>query len=175
MNPIWKEDSGATIFVGNDTAARGPSSKLSEAGITHIVNCTDDLPNYCSGSGAISYLKFNVASWRAAGAKDYLREAPHDDVIAHIDRMLAWVDKALEGGGNVLIHCLAGAHRAGTTGILCLMHKSKGSLGAVEATAIAQRARPIIEPIYDFAECLQVYEAASKAKRPGQGARADQG
>lgn len=188
MNAVWKEPSGATIFVGNDTAARGPASKLTEAGITHVVNCTgacillltmcarsgtrltspslavhaDDLKNYCSGAGAQKYLRFNVASWKAAGAVDYLRERPEAEVIAHIEKMLSWVDDALASGGNVLVHCLAGAHRAGTTGILCLMHKS--GLGAHEATVVAQHARPIIQPIFDFEECLQVFEAARNRK-----------
>jgi len=160
MNAVWKGDNGATIFVGNDTAARGPASAFKASGITHVVNCTDDLPNYCSaGAGAPSYLRFNIAAWKSAGHSDF-RTSPHADVIAHLERMLAWVDAALAGGGNVLVHCLAGAHRAGTTGIVCVMHKT--GMGAREATAIAQRARPIIEPIYDFAECLQVFEAAQR-------------
>ena len=33
-----------------------------------------------------------------------------------------FVDSKLGAGESVLIHCLAGAHRAGTAGTACLMH-----------------------------------------------------
>jgi protein-tyrosine phosphatase len=33
-----------------------------------------------------------------------------------------FVENELKSGRNVLIHCLAGAHRAGTAGVACLMH-----------------------------------------------------
>ena len=50
MDAIWKESStGGKIYVGNETAARGPASTLAEHGITHVVNCTDDMANFCEG------------------------------------------------------------------------------------------------------------------------------
>jgi len=45
----------------------------------------------------------------------------------------------------VIIHCLAGAHRAGTAGVACLMHLA--DLDRATATTIAQTARPAINPI----------------------------
>ena len=51
MDAIWKESStGGKIYVGNETAARGPASTLAEHGITHVVNCTDDMANFCEGA-----------------------------------------------------------------------------------------------------------------------------
>ena len=38
INAIWKGDNGGTIFVGNQSAARGPADVLSAKGITHVVN-----------------------------------------------------------------------------------------------------------------------------------------
>ena len=55
-------------------------------------------------------------------------------------------------GHSVLIHCLAGAHRAGTTAILCLMHLL--GLNSVEATQTAQSLRSMIEPIGSFQQLL---------------------
>ena len=50
MDAIWKESStGGKIYVGNETAARGPASTLAEHGITHVANCTDDMANFCEG------------------------------------------------------------------------------------------------------------------------------
>ena len=36
--------------------------------------------------------------------------------------LFEFVTSNLEAGNNVLIHCLAGAHRAGTAGVACIMH-----------------------------------------------------
>ena len=60
-----------------------------------------------------------------------------------------------------MVHCLAGAHRAGTTGVLLIMHKT--GLGAAEATKAAKQLRPAINPISDFPELLNVYEASGHA------------
>ena len=53
--------------------------------------------------------------------------------------------QALSRGDNVLVHCLAGAHRAGTTGCACLMHF--GGLDVQQAISVAKKLRPIIDPI----------------------------
>ena len=39
--------------------------------------------------------------------------------------MIAIIENCTNNGENVLIHCLAGAHRAGTTGISWLMYANK--------------------------------------------------
>jgi protein tyrosine phosphatase len=97
----------------------------------------------------------NIANWQSAGKSDY-RDRGAAAQCAFIEKMFSWVDGALDGGGSVLVHCLAGAHRAGTTGILLLMHKT--GVGAEQATAAAKAARPIIDPIFDFVDCLSMYE-----------------
>lgn len=43
-------------------------------------------------------------------------------VPAFVTPLFAFIDSALANNSSVLVHCLAGAHRAGTTGCLCLMH-----------------------------------------------------
>ena len=65
INALWQGDNGATIYVGNQGAAKGPADVLLAKGITHVVNCTDDLPNFCAGSGKINYYKL------------YARARPH--------------------------------------------------------------------------------------------------
>ena len=66
MDAIWKESStGGKIYVGNETAARGPASTLAEHGITHVVNCTDNMPLYHQSGGRIQYYRFDIAGhWR---------------------------------------------------------------------------------------------------------------
>ncbi len=61
----------------------------------------------------------------------------------------------------MLVHCLAGAHRAGSTGVAYLMYRNR--IGHRDATRAAQLARPIINPIGLLAQLLVEYEAALKA------------
>jgi protein-tyrosine phosphatase len=67
-----------------------------------------------------------------------------DGVLKIFQPTFEWIDRALENGHNVLIHCLAGAHRAGTTAIAYLMHKVKLDLRS--AIISAKLCRPIIHP-----------------------------
>lgn len=66
--------------------------------------------------------------------------------------MFEFIEEAIANGQNVLVHCLAGAHRAGTTGVACLIHFAK--LNVEEAVVIAKRCRPIIDPIGQLPEFL---------------------
>ena len=70
-------------------------------------------------------------------------------MIGGVERL----DQNLAEGRSVLIHCLAGAHRAGTASISYVMHA--GKLSKTEAIAICQRQRPVINPIGSFPELLE--------------------
>eukprot|EP01050_Picozoa_sp_SAG11_P017481 SAG11_NODE_2527_length_3253_cov_1.733756_1_plen_326_part_00 len=71
-----------------------------------------------------------------------------------------WIDEATENGHSVLIHCLAGAHRAGSTAIAFLMHAQR--LNAREATIAAKHCRPCIEPLGGFAGLLVRLDVANQ-------------
>ena len=98
------------------------------------------------------YLSFQIGTFRSSNASSSPANA-----IAYFKTYFDFVDKHLASGHNVMVHCLAGAHRAGTAGIAYLMHACK--LDRVKATAMAQAARPIINPIYDFKTLLSVLES----------------
>jgi predicted protein tyrosine phosphatase len=66
--------------------------------------------------------------------------------------LFQWIDDATANGHNVLIHCLAGAHRAGSTAIAFLMYKH--GLDAREATIAAKRCRACIDPLGGFTGLL---------------------
>ncbi len=72
-----------------------------------------------------------------------------------------FIDEALVRGQSVLVHCLAGAHRAGTTGCLCLMHYEH--LNPTPAIAAARARRSIIDPIDRLPELLDWYQAMRDA------------
>lgn len=143
LDPIWRNPkTGGTIYVGNEVAAKSLNI-LEKHGISHVVNCTDSIPLYHERQpGApITYLRFDITS-------HYHRARTDKEAVVFAQPMLDFVTDALSRGKNVMVHCLAGAHRAGTTGIICLMHFAK--LGARDATSIAKQCRPIIDPICDF-------------------------
>ena len=60
----------------------------------------------------------------------------------------------MDKGGNVLIHCLAGAHRAGTTACSWLIHAD--NLPASDAIKLGQSRRSAINPICDFTDMLNM-------------------
>lgn len=143
VDPIWRDPkTGGTIYVGNEVAAR-TLSLLESFNITHVVNCTDTIALYHEKThgNPITYLRFDIT-------QHYQKARTEKDAVEFVEPMLTFVSNALAQGKNVMVHCLAGAHRAGTTGIICLMHFAK--LSPKEATYTAKRCRPIIDPICEF-------------------------
>ena len=84
--------------------------------------------------------------------------------------LFAVIDGALAKGESVLVHCLAGAHRAGTTGIMCLMHYA--GMSSLEAVPTAKRLRPVIDPIGRFPELLRRYDTIRDQERKSSAAEA---
>jgi len=160
LDVIWSHpNSGGKIFVGNETAAAGPVATLKARGIRHVVNCTDDMPNFCEPD--LMYMRFNVAYWQSAGAPAAEKPCSTAEKLSFIWSLFDFVQAATDKGESVLVHCLAGAHRAGTTGCLLLMRK--GGLSAAEAIAAAKAARPCINPIGSLPGLLAFYESAREA------------
>jgi hypothetical protein len=159
LDPIYSHpQTGGTIFVGNQSAAASlPGLKNNK--ITHVVNCTNgsgEIPNF--HEGALRYFRFPISDWHRRVARS------GDEVLSFVAPLFSFIDSAINEGNNVLVHCLAGAHRAGTTGCLCLMHYE----GLDMATAVpkAKSLRPIIDPICDFPRFLKHFEDSRKPHHP---------
>ena len=173
LDPIFTQQrSGGTIYVGNQSAASDLKT-LQRLGVTHVVNCTAGMSCIpCYHRGTLQYLTFDIADWqRHCGASDA-------GLAAFVAPLFAFIDAALAQGGSVLVHCLAGAHRAGTTGVACLMHYGR-MLDVAEATAAAKRLRRVIDPIGRLPEflkrLLRVELAAGAQAAPAAGAGAGAG
>ena len=69
----------------------------------------------------------------------------------------------LPPGHTVLLHCLAGAHRAGTAAVLAVMFLS-GLESSLALTAV-QRARPVVQPIGSLSELLVLADSIMTSKR----------
>ena len=73
-------------------------------------------------------------------------------ILAFTNPVFEFIENAISNGQSVLVHCLAGAHRAGTTGCACLVHFA--DMDPVSAIATAKRCRQIIDPIGSLPELL---------------------
>ena len=51
----------------------------------------------------------------------YMRSTP-ESILEFLKPFVDFVDEAVNSGRSVLVHCVAGAHRAATAGCLLLMH-----------------------------------------------------
>ena len=102
---------GGIIYVGNERTAKNKQI-LRKLGVTRIINCThgsSQLPNYHQPSTEFIYLNFQICYWEEE------TKGEDDKLIKFFNNVFNFIDVAITGGKNVLIHCLAGAHRAGTS------------------------------------------------------------
>uniref|UniRef100_A0A7S3UXR1 protein-tyrosine-phosphatase n=1 Tax=Aplanochytrium stocchinoi TaxID=215587 RepID=A0A7S3UXR1_9STRA len=138
LDPLYEDPTtGAVVYVGAKMAADNLKT-LGKHSIRHIVNCTNRQKLTFQEVEGFQYYRFTPATWRMLGLKGDV------EILGFVDEMMDFVDQALGKGENVLIHCLAGAHRAGTTGVLVLMAKMK--YDSRNATKVAQKLRPVINP-----------------------------
>lgn len=155
MDAIWRDPAtGGTIFVGNQSAAQNKAFLVSN-GVTHVVNCTSNMPQYHERDPSeprLTYHRFDIATWQRHGR----------EILSFLTPVFEFIDGAIAKGGSVLVHCLAGAHRAGTTGCLLLMHKAR--MPVIEAVRAAKRLRPVIDPIGSLPQLLHGYEQARDQK-----------
>lgn len=145
---------GAKLFIGNQTAARSESVLLSEK-VYHIVNCQEPTAaNFFEGDRRFKYRRFPIAQWwRKPGVET------HDGVLEYFENGChAWIENALEAGHNVMVHCLAGAHRAGTTGVSFMMRMGKFDVDT--AIRLAKWQRPVVDPFGSLLDLLARLQAA---------------
>jgi len=161
-NPLFADRStSAQLFVGSARFATN-RALLDQYRIRRIVYCQDP------GEGAMPfdrepgfrYCAFPIGFWRRTPLGQQIMTVPPSARAAaeYFAPLFAFVEEAMKSGENCLVHCLAGAHRAGTAGIACLMKFE--DLSKEEAIRVAQAARPVIDPIGDFTVLLTALEAA---------------
>jgi hypothetical protein len=106
---IWQdESSGGRVYIGNSFTSSS-MALLEQHDISCIVNCTRQLKNHFECHGSYSYLRF-----------DRIDSVFKQGVVLGpevFEEMFDFIDRAVATGCGVLIHCVAGAHRGGTTGL----------------------------------------------------------
>jgi hypothetical protein len=93
------------LYLGNREAARD-LARLKEAGITHVVNCADELP--CYHAGELVYLALRLRD-------------PDDTFHDRIADFCAFIDEARQQG-RVLVHCFAAVSRSPAVVLAYLCH-----------------------------------------------------
>ena len=152
LDPIYKSPiNGAVVYVGNQTASQSRDT-LDSRNITNVVNTTDNIPCFFEDKG-INYLRFPISFWSRH------MDNSDESTMQFLRRLFTFVDDSLRRGENVLVHCLAGAHRAGTTGVLLLMRYTLIN-DVPKAIQLAKSLRPIIDPIGMLPELLRRYAKA---------------
>ena len=151
LDPVWcNPETGGTLYVGNYVGASDRKT-LNDKGIKAVVNCQDlTSTNYFEEDGDIAYFRFAVSRL----ALDCCAEMKNSRFGAFdaFRPSFNFVDDHLQRGQSVLIHCLAGAHRAGTLGVAYLMYKMR--IGVDEAIHTAKQCRPVIGPFGTLLELL---------------------
>ena len=175
LDPIYKSATGSVIYCG-DYHVASDIQALRKHNIKYVVNCTrpspsGELPNYHEGRGEIKYYNFPIANWQKCvqhRGKKTMIDSSAPDVHQFFQRLFQFLDQAIASGANVLVHCLAGCHRAGSTCVAILMHYEDQSLD--DAIIAAKISRPIIDPIGCLPELLQLFqtERVKHSKRKTQ-------
>ena len=116
---IWQDDdTGGHVYIGNSFTSSS-QGLLQQYDINCIVNCTEHLHNHFEDNTGYSYLRFDRID--AVFTKGVV--LPPSAVPELFSEVFDFIDQAVAEGRGVLLHCVAGAHRAGTTGAsgaLCL-------------------------------------------------------
>lgn len=142
-NPKNKKGKGGSVFIGNMTACND-RGLLSAFNISRVVNCTVDLPNTFEKETWCKYLRFDPIPGMRKAEKDGLGTIKPQAVLKVWSKLFTYIDKATASGRNVLIHSLAGVHRAGMCAAAYLMHANE--LDMMKAIRILQEARPKADP-----------------------------
>ena len=124
------------IFIGNEAAAND-LEWLAKEGISLIVNCAKEIPNYHEGT--LRYLRLDLDDGRSQkNAEDDLyrvSEATYRYLAATLKR---------DPKAKILVHCRAGISRSASVVVYYLMRKN--SMDYDTALRYLKERRPIVAP-----------------------------
>ncbi|KDO33384.1 hypothetical protein SPRG_02191 [Saprolegnia parasitica CBS 223.65] len=131
----------AHLAVGSDDAAANYVT-LYDAGITHICNVASQCDLHFMGKFIYMHLK--------------IKDSPELDIRSHFDAVFAFMNRARDVRGRVLVHCVAGVSRSVTFVIAYLMKET--NLNLQQAYALLKQRRPLMCPNKGFRYQLALYE-----------------
>lgn len=98
------------IYLGNCKIASNYLF-LESIGITHILNCAKEHPNYFEYCSDIQYKSFP------------LYDVMNENIEQYFDEATEFIENAVQSGGRILIHCHAGISRSSTLLTYYIMKK----------------------------------------------------
>lgn len=128
------------LFLGNERNAKD-LTWLRNKGITHIVNITQEVPNYFPTKFGYLNLKIDDTPSQA------------DKLSKNLYQISLFIESVINSGGKVLVHCRAGISRSASTVIYYLMKKYKVPYN--EALKYVREKRWIVNPNPGFVKILR--------------------
>ncbi|KAI1297127.1 Dual specificity protein phosphatase 13 isoform A [Halotydeus destructor] len=121
------------ILIGDQGSAKN-KNYLRLIGVTHVLNCAEG-SHYCQvntgghyyAEASIKYMGINVI------------DVPQAKISLHFHECSDFIDRALQNGGRLLIHCMVGLSRSATIALAYLMLKRDMSLEEALRTVRKQR------------------------------------
>jgi len=129
------------VWVGNANDAQN-RDRLCRNNITHIVNCTPDLP--CKWEDKYRYLRVKIL------------DLPSEHIIKYFNPVSKFIDEAVKQNGNVLVHCSAGISRSPTFVLSYMIQYN--NMHFQDAYTKMQSLRKIVAPNVSFLGQLLEFE-----------------
>ncbi|KAG9400138.1 hypothetical protein AC1031_011044 [Aphanomyces cochlioides] len=116
--------------------------------VTHIVNCTEDIPNFFYGT--ISYLHVPIA------------DDPDVAIDSYFQSVFGFIQNARDSGKVCLVHCSQGMSRSPTFILGYLV--ARENMSVLEALRYTRALRPVISPNVGFMRKLVEFEERTRQK-----------
>ncbi len=74
---------------------------------------------------AMGYIDIYLSNWKSHGVEVYYAPTPdfHPTDLIELYRIVKWIDKIINGGGKVLVHCMGGIGRSGLVAASYLLYR----------------------------------------------------
>lgn len=144
---IWADQVVPKLYLGSGQDASN-LAELTKHEITHVINVADDVPNFHAGvPGAPVYCSLLVG--------DFGTDAGISRVF---DEAATFAAAAMEGDGNVLVHCANGSNRSASV-VIALLMLPPHNMPLAAAFATTKAARRETNPLTDNRRELLQFDA----------------
>ena len=130
--------------------------QLQSRGITHVLNCADDVPNFHEADPAASFL-----TYRCLGIADFGGDAGIRRTFAAAAAFTREARASRGGTWRLLVHCANGSNRSATVAMALLMDTQGMTLA--QAWALVKARRPAASPLADNRAQLLQHELVTAA------------
>lgn len=143
QKPYLNPKNGCEVYPGlylGNAAFASDVELLRGLGITHIVNCAKEVPDYFKGDFNFEYLHL------------MLDDVPNENITRFFELSRKFIKESLDNRKIVLVHCWAGISRSVTVVIYYLV-KTLG-ISVKDALEMVRKCRPIANPNPGFIKQL---------------------